>query len=653
MSSREIVLINENELLKVEAWGRGLRVRSTLLPEFPDQDWALDVPVKEYETSINNSNDDMENTGKECFIECAGIRCDVKDGRLVFSHNGDVVLEEKIYPWALHKSARHYKPFSMSDSFKATISFEAKDEILHGMGQYRDSVYNLKGAVLELAPRNSQISVPFVLSSKGYGFLWNNPAIGKVSFGSNVTEWNVDSTKCIDYWITAADTPAEIISRYSEVTGHVSPIDDSLLGLWQCKLRYRTQDELLEVAREYKRRGIKLDVIVIDFFHWDYQGDWSFDPEYWPDPKAMVEELSEMGTRVMVSVWPTIDPRSKNYQEMKEKGFLIRTDRGMNVTMDFFGKMHFIDSTNPKAREYGYQLLKNNYGKYGINMFWLDEAEPEYTITDYDNFRQYIGPVSETGNFYSRQHARMLFDGQTRDGVQAPLNLLRCVWVGSQRFGALCWSGDVESTFREMKHQIINGINMGVAGIPWWISDTGGFYNGNVEDKEFRELLVRWYEWACFTPILRMHGDRLPHVPEMVSDTDHGGGFCFCGAPNELWSYGDEIYGIMKKYLDLRESMKGYISKSIKETVDTGMPLIRALFLEYPDDENCWMVQDEYMFGAEYLVAPVTDYGARSRFVYLPAGKWRSCDTDEIICSNGEYFEVNAPLEYMPVFKKM
>ena len=639
---RAITIYNESETVRIEAWGQGLRVRSTILPGLPDNDWALDVPVEEYPVK----------TGED-FIEVCGIRCTVNEGRLIFSRDGKTVLEEKSYPWALHKTARTYKLINMADSFKATLSFEPQDEILHGMGQYRDSVYDLKGTVLEMAPRNSQISVPFVVSSAGYGFLWNNPAIGAASFGGNVTEWKAEAAKCIDYWITAAETPAEILSRYTEVTGHASLIADELLGLWQCRLRYRTQDEVLEVAREYKRRGIKLDVIVIDFFHWDYQGDWSFDPEYWPDPQAMVDELAEMGTKVMVSVWPTIDSRSVNFRELKDRGFLIRTDRGINSAMDFFGRMYFFDSTNPDAREYGYQILKKNYGQYGIDMFWLDEAEPEYTVTDYDHYRQFIGPVAETGNFYSRQHARMLYDGQKKDGMEAPLNLIRCAWVGSPRFGALVWSGDVQSTFREMKHQMINGINMGVAGIPWWISDTGGFYDGFVDNEEFRELLVRWFQWACFTPVLRMHGDRLPHIPELTKDTDHGGGFCFAGAPNELWSYGEEVYEILHKYLDIREGMKDYIKEAMKETMETGLPLIRAMFIEYPEDSECWKIPDEYMFGSKYLVAPVSDYKARSRQVYLPEGDWKAWDTEEIIHSNGEYIEAAAPLDYMPVYERI
>ena len=198
-------------------------------------------------------------------------------------------------------------------------------EKLYGMGQYQQDFLNIKGAELELAHRNSQASVPFALSSLGYGFLWNNPAIGRVSFNKNITTWQVQSTKKLDYWITAGDTPAEIEEAYADATGKVPMMPEYGLGFWQCKLRYQTQEELLEVAREYHRRGLKVDVIVADFFHWPAEGDWKFDKDYWPDPAAMVRELKEMGMELMVSIWPTVDAGSENYEEMAELGYLTRS----------------------------------------------------------------------------------------------------------------------------------------------------------------------------------------------------------------------------------------------------------------------------------------------------------------------------------------
>ena len=630
-----------HETVRIEAWGRGIRVRAVPVGELPQTDWALDLTPPAVPAVVTEQS-----------VEVGDIRCQVESGgRLRFFSGERLLLEEQSYPWTLHERARSYKMHVGSPRFAASVRFEAIDgEVLHGMGQYRNARYNLKGCTLEMAHRNSQISVPFLLSSRGYGFLWNNPAIGRATFAENVTEWQAESTGCVDYWITAAPTPGKILANYTDVTGHASPLPESLTGLWQCKLRYRTQEEVLPVAREYKRRGIPLDVIVIDFFHWVYQGDWSFDPEYWPDPAAMVKELRGMGIRLMVSVWPTVDPRSRNYRGFAENGYLLRTERGLPYTMNFQGDTVFYDATNPGARRFAYSILRENYGKYGIDMFWLDEAEPEYTVNDYDHYRQYIGSALETGNIYPRMHAEMVYDGQSEDGVADRLSLLRCAWVGSPRFGALVWSGDVESSFREMKVQLSNGLNMGVAGIPWWISDTGGFYGGNVDDPVFRELLVRWFQWATFMPVLRMHGDRKPDPEPLIRGTDHGGGFSRSGAPNEIWSYGEEVFQILKTYLARRLEMKPYIKRAIDETVRTGLPMMRAMYLEYPDDPVCWTLADQYMFGGDYLVAPVTEYGARERPVYLPAGTWER--NSQTIESRGEWITASAPLDDMPVYRR-
>ena len=245
----------------------------------------------------------------------------------------------------------------------------------------------------------------------------------------------------------------------------------------------------------------------------------------------------------------------------------------------------------------------------------------------------------------------MVYDGQAEDGVKDILNLVRCAWVGSPRYGALVWSGDIESSFREMKVQLANGLNMGVAGIPWWISDTGGFYGGNIEDPVFRELMVRWFQWAAFMPVLRMHGDRMPDAGPLVHGPDHGGGFSRSGAPNELWSYGEEAYGILLKYLGIRRDMKEYLKKTADEAVEKGLPVMRAMYLEFPEDPACWTLWDQYMFGSDWLVAPVTEYGARERKVYLPAGRWTDPE-GKTFDSPGGFVTVPAPLSAMPVFRR-
>jgi alpha-glucosidase (family GH31 glycosyl hydrolase) len=255
--------------------------------------------------------------------------------------NEDALLANALYD-ALGLDAREFQPIPGGD-YQLKIRFESNpDEKIFGMGQYQHPYLDLKSCILELAQRNSQVSVPFAISNLGYGFLWNNPAIGQVTFGKNATEWVARSTKQLDYWITAGDTPAEIEEAYAGVTGTVPMMPDYGMGFWQCKLRYRTQDELLDIAREYKRRGLPISVIVIDFFHWPKQGEWKFDPAYWPDPDMMVRELEEMGIKLMVSVWPTVDKECENYSEMLQNGYLVRTDRGVDTRWETL--KHFRDA---------------------------------------------------------------------------------------------------------------------------------------------------------------------------------------------------------------------------------------------------------------------------------------------------------------------
>ncbi len=422
------------------------------------------------------------------------------------------------------------------------------------------------------------------------------------------------------------------------------------LGFWQCKLRYQTQDELLEVARECKRRGLPIDVIVVDFFHWPKQGEWKFDPLYWPDPDAMVKELKEMGIELMVSIWPTVDKTCENYEEMLEKGYLIRTERGFRVGLDFQGATIHYDATNPGAREYVWEKVKKNYYDKGIKIFWLDEAEPEYTVYDFDNYRYYLGSNLRIGNLYPREYAKGFYEGMAREGQKNIVNLLRCAWAGSQKYGALVWSGDIASSFDSMRNQLTAGLNMGIAGIPWWTTDIAGFHGGDANDENFRELFVRWFQWGAFCPVMRLHGDKEPRQPQYGTT---GGAACRSGAANEVWSYGEKVYEICVKYLNIREKLRDYTRKLMKEAHEKGTPVMRTMFYEFPDNEKCWTVEDQYMYGDRYLVAPVLYQGAKKRNVYLPAGyKWKDTDNGSVY-AGGQTIEVQLSLESMPVFERL
>lgn len=643
------------EKLWIEPWGENsLRVRATKNAQMPDEDWAL-LPPSQSKSSITLGEDYAE-------IENGKITARVsRFGKIVVrNQQGKVLLEEY---WrdrrdvmdpkcsAIEVEGREFRP-NVGGDYHLTVRFESLDrnEKIYGMGQYQQPYLNLKGIDLELAHRNSQASVPFYLSSRGYGMLWNNPGVGRAVFGTNTMSFEAYATKVMDYWVTAGDTPAEIEEAYAGVTGKVPMMPEYGLGFWQCKLRYQTQEELLEVAREYKRRNLPIDLIVIDFFHWPKQGEWKFDPVYWPDPEAMIKELSEMGIKLMVSIWPTVDRESENYQEMLEKGYLIRTERGFRVGLNFEGATIHVDATNPEAREYLWEKVRRNYYEKGIQVFWLDEAEPEYTAYDFDNFRYYLGTDLEIGNIYPREYAKTFYEGQEKEGQKNIVNLLRCAWAGSQKYGALVWSGDIASSFSSMRCQLAAGLNMGIAGIPWWTTDIGGFHGGNPDDPAFRELFVRWFQWGAFCPVMRLHGDREPRQPQYGTT---GGATCRSGAANEVWSYGEEVYEICKKYLEMREQMRDYTRSLMEEAHEKGTPVMRPLFYEFPEDERAWEVEDQYCYGSEVLVAPVLEAGAVSRSVYLPGKdvKWKMAETNEVY-EGGQWITAKADLESMPVFVK-
>ncbi len=656
------------ETVRIESWGKdALRVRASLSPAFTENHWALTEPTAKCSATVAIEEEDhwvgdgtvdkkqiasITNGRIKAVVNFAGIISFYRDHELILreyfrNYDGTLSRESR----CLKLVNREWKGVIGGSEYTLNVKFESnKGEKLFGMGQYQQDCMDLKGCVLELAQRNSQISVPFAVSSLGYGFLWNNPAVGHVTFGKNYTEWNARATRQMDYWITVADAPRQLLENYTAVTGRAEMFPEDLMGFWQCKLRYRTQEEVLSVARQYQKEGIKIDRIVIDFFHWTLQGDWKFDEKYWPDPKAMVDELHEMGIKVIVSVWPSVDRKSENFGPMTERGLLIRTERGAAQTYDYQGDCVEIDPFNPETRDYVWNVCKKNYYDYGIDAFWLDNSEPDYGVYDFENYRYFSGPALAVSNLYPQLYSRAFYDGMRKENRGPVVNLLRCAWAGSQKYGNVIWSGDVPSTFEAFADQLQCGLNMGLAGIPWWTTDIGGFMTDDVNDPDFRQLLIRWYQFAVYSPVLRMHGDRGPYNIPPLDDRDWGGGYLHTGQPNELWSYGEDNYVIMKKYYGIRIGMHEYIKKLFEEAHTNGSPLLRAMFYEFPDDERCWELQDQYMFGEKYLVAPILRLNEWKRDVYLPAGKWKLTSTEEIF-EGGRTISVDAPIDYMPVLE--
>lgn len=658
INNNHLYFRNDGELLSVEPWGNNsLRVQSSLMDQIPEGDIALIHP----EVS-----------------DPAHIQAEITDERHAFLKNGDITARLFVQEWgnALQISffnekeelllrevsngaalARKARKFHVLDggNYRLDVSFEsAPAEKIYGMGQYQQEIFDLKGCNLELAHRNSQASIPFFLSDLGYGFFWHNAAIGEVHFGKNTTQWTAHSTKKMDYWITAGHSPAQIEEQFAACTGKVPMMPEYGLGFWQCKLRYYNEKQVLDVAAEYKKRDIPLDVIVIDYYHWPHCGDWRFDEEFFPNPEEMVKKIHDMGIETMVSVWPQVEWNSENFEEMKQQGLLVKQDSGVDAQMIFHGNNVFMDATNPRTRKYVWEKCKKNYADLGIRTFWLDEAEPEFTNYNYERYHYQAGPVSQVGNIYPREYSRLFYEGQKEMGQDDIVNLVRCAWAGSQRYGALVWSGDIWSSYEDFRKQICAGLHMGLCGIPWWTTDIGGFHGGNVESDNFKELLIRWFEFGTFCPVMRLHGLRLPGT-DIIDRA--GNKREWTGADNEIWSYGEENYEIMVKYIRIRESMRDYVRGLMKEAHEKGTPVMRPLFYEFPEDKMSWDAGDSYMFGPDLLVAPVchedsagSGKSARNRSVYLPAGASWTCSHTGKVFAGGQTISVDAELDTIPVF---
>jgi len=639
------------ETLRAEPWGPdAIRVRACLGPVRHDPPGALAGPASPASAGARAKVADgiaqLVNGQLTAELTAGG---DHGQAMLRFSRTdtgAELLAEQPAHFW--WPGPRLFTPSGNGTHRVEQVFRGYDDERLYGLGQHTHGRLDQKGTVLDLVQRNGEVSIPFLLSSRGYGLLWNSPAIGRVELAANATRWVGDSARQIDYWITAGQ-PAEILARYADVTGHVPMLPEWASGFWQSKLRYRTQDELLEVAREYAKRRLPLAVIVTDYFHWTHLGDWKFDPAEWPDPAALTAELRDMGVKLMVSVWPSVSPVSENYPRMRDTGLLIGTelgplaqatwpDKGISVPVD----VAFYDATNPAAREFIWSRVRDNYLRpYGIDVWWLDACEPELRPGFQENLRYHAGPGLEVGNMYPREHARAFYEGMLAEGHREVVSLVRSAWSGSQRYGAALWSGDIPATFASLRTQIRAGLNVAVSGIPWWTTDIGGFHGGDPDDPEYRELIVRWFQFGAFCPLFRLHGNREPTMPFGLEQT---------GGPNEPWSFGQEAYDGITEAMFLRERLRPYVMAQMRVAHETGVPPMRPLFVDFPADPRTWEVDDCYMFGPDLLVAPVAQYEARHRDVYLPDGaRWTNAWTGATM-PGGCAVPTAAPLDQIPLF---
>ena len=471
----------------------------------------------------------------------------------------------------------------------------AADEGIYGLGQFlhgqmnqRRSWEGAQAAPLELSQDNDRIAVPCFLSTRGYGLLFNT--YGRMTVSAPLLiRGECLLNDAVDFYFMYGLAFDRVVACYRDLTGTAPMFPKWAYGFWQSRCYYDSRAEMEGIAREYRRRKAGLDAIVVDYFHWrNGCGSFEFDPEHWPDPKAMIDNLHKINVRVMVSVWPFFQPGNPNYDELDRRGWLLK-----HPNECFLGRCY--DAFNPEAGQAVWKMVEQTHLAAGVDAWWLDASEPE----DFEGWfkgrvRTAAGICSRVLNTFSLRHTGYFYHGQRAAQPDKRVYILtRSSYAGQQRHAAAAWSGDINDDFAALRQQIPAGLNFCATGLPYWATDIGGF-KGNTWTPE---SIVRWFQYGTFCPIFHFHGDR---------------------PANELWSYGEEPARIMANYSRLRYRLLPYIYSLAHKVTTEGYTMMRVLAFDFREDVKVREIADQFMFGPAFLVSPVTEAGVSRRATYLP-----------------------------------
>ncbi len=573
----------------------------------------------------------MQSTGDDVTLTTSRLSVSVarKDGAITYRDlDGKQLVQE---------ASRKLTPVKVNgeDTYRAEsfINIYGSREGLYGLGQHQAGVWNYRGESVDISQDNSNISVPMMVSSNGYGIFWNNDSRSR--FNNRFANYMYISSEVadnIDYYFFYGPDLDKIIAAYRELTGPAPLFGKWAYGFWQCKNRYRSQEEILRVAKKYRELHIPADNIVQDWFWWNRKGEHVFNKNY-PDPKGLVDQLHSENFHLMISVWPFFEPGSAVYDDMEKRGWFVDKFKFAKPPYHTDG-MAVYDATNPEARQYYWRLMDQALFKIGIDAWWLDTTEPETEGQEENillNHKLAIGSGDRYVNIYPLMTTGAVYEGQRSSSDKKRVFILsRSAFAGDQRYGVTAWSGDVNSDFLTFRRQIPAGLNFALSGIPYWTTDIGGFVSGDPDDPAYRELFVRWFQYGTFNPILRVHGTR---------KTDQ----------NELWSYGPEAQKILGNFDRLRYRMLPYIYSLAWKSTSEGYTTMRPLVMDFRTDVRAQNIGDQFMFGPAFLVNPVTEPAATTRRLYLPESKWYDFWTGSAI-TGGRTLDADAPLERLPLY---
>ena len=505
-------------------------------------------------------------------------------------------------------------------------------EAFYGLGQHQAGVWNYRGEAVDISQDNTNISIPFFVSTNGYGIFWNNTSRSRFNNRSlSALYLSSEVADVIDYYFIYGPGFDKLVGGYRELTGAPPMFGKWAYGFWQCKNRYKTQEELLGIAHKYRELHIPVDNIVQDWFWWYTMGEPVFDKARYPDPKGMVDDLHRNHFHLMISFWPYFRPGTKTYEDMDKKGFFIAKTK---VAGFHPAGQALYDAFNPEARKYYWNLMDKALFDIGVDAWWLDTTEPETEGQETNilvNHKTYLGSGARYANMFPLMTTSAVYQGQREaSSAKRVFILSRSAFAGSQRNAATVWSGDINSDWVFFRKQIPAGLNYSLSGLPYWTTDIGGFVSGDPNDPGYRELFIRWFQFGTFNPILRVHGTR-------------------SNDQNELWSYGPDAQNILVKFDRLRYRLLPYIYSLAWQTTSAGYTPMRGLVMDFRTDTRAANVGDQFMFGPALLVNPVTEPSAQSRSVYLPQAKWYDFWMGTAI-EGPRTLQADAPLDRLPLY---
>lgn len=595
-----------------------------------------------------------EKKGETVSLKSNAVRVDfnVRTGRIsFFDKQGKALFTEKDY-------GAQFTPFN--DAGNPTFSVRQaflldKDEAIYGLGQQQVDDLNQRNHKHFMRQRALYASVPIIQSTKGYGMFWDN--YSPTTYTDNPQEMSFDSEvgECMDYYFMYGGNADGVIAQIRDLTGQAPMYPLWTFGFWQSRERYKSQQETMEVVDKYRELGIPLDGIIQDWQYWGPNSNWNsmnFDNPEFPDPQKMIDHVKKKNAKIMISIWASFGPDTNPYKDLEKINALFNFK-----TWPADGGVKAYDAYNEKARDIYWEHLNKGLFSKGIDAWWTDSTEPDHLDVQERDFDipTAMGTYRSVVNAFPLMSNKGVYEHQRAVTSDKRVYLLtRCAFAGQQRYAANTWSGDVMCNWETFRKQIPTGLNFSLSGIPYWNTDIGGFFNwpyhGGAENKAYHELYTRWFQYGTFLPMQRSHGS---------------------GVKKEIYNLGkkgDWVYDSEEKYINLRYALLPYLYSTGWQVTDNAGSFLRALFMDFNEDQKVHNISNQYMFGKAFLVTPVTrnmyvfsdkeqwkdpyeDFSKTgTQDVYLPKGtKWFDFWTGEAL-NGGQLVTKEVPIDIIPLY---